>query len=295
MMQLRNIFNENRFAGCVNARADWVCFAVDAERPLALVVVETPDGGARLMAREGGAPVAPESLGLPEYVLGRICLWNSWASAALEYEYEQEFSLYGLEAYAISIAVEVARAFPDRPVSYCGLRVHDEFALYQYAARRVFEKNGWPADLPLIPLEDQCNRYMTRLKKESLRTPPIMPPETYVLHWYWDWGPYYFFFDVAESSLFDEGDKVEISSQDGFPDWLVDQANRMDELWGASPFSEWQSLNSPQSYWKPSPLLDHFCTDALSVDVARYIKPRVPVSCSSRYVTGMDVLPFCKP
>lgn len=294
-MQLRNLFNAKRFNGCVNRRADWVSFEVDADRALSLTIEETSAGEARMMVQDSGASMPPEASGVPEYVLGRIRLWNQWASAALEYEYEQDYSLYGLEAYGISIAVDIARAFPKRPVSYCGLRVHDDYALYQYAARRSYGKGDWPADLPPIPLEDTCNRYMTALKNEPLRTPPLLPPETYVLHRDWDYGTIFFYFDVAENSPYEVSHKVEITPEDGFPEWLAEQAKHLDELWGGEPFHGWQCYHPTKEYWCASPLLDSFCTDALSIDVARYIEPRVPVSCSARYVTGRDVLPFCRP
>lgn len=292
-MQLRTIFDARRFAGCVNARANWACFHTDASRPLSVFVLETPDG-ARLMVRDAARTLPLREMPLPPHQLERIDIWERWASRAIEREFEQESSLYGLECYGVSIAVALSIACPDRPVDYCGLPVHDEYAVWQFCSEHaenaaLGEPFVWDAAFPRLPLDsDKPNRYCRQLLREAER---VLATPAY-WHGLWhdaDWCYSHVGFEM-------EGDWPKTlknaSTDSNFPDWLNTELSHWEDYW-SDRF--WTYKGKPEIIWEFSPLIQPFILDALAVDVARFIAPAAPVSCSNRYVTGQDILSIIHP
>lgn len=288
-MQLRTIFDARRFAGCVNARAGWACFHTDASLPLSVFVQETP-GGARLMVRDGSRTLPLREMPLPQHQLERIDIWERWASRAIEREYEQEFSLYGLECYGVSIAVALSIACPDRPVDYCGLPVHDEYAVWQFCSEHTSGiECVWDAAFPRLPLDsDKPNRYFKQLLREAERG-CAFPAYWHELRHYTDWC-------YCRVSLQPGGDwplaLENACVKLNYPDWLEAELSRWKDYW-SDRF--WTIDSRHESVWEPSPFLFPFMLDALAVDIARYVTPAAPVSCSNRYVTGQDILSIIHP
>lgn len=284
-MQLRSLLRSNRFVGCQNPREFIPPFCKAPEKVLTIFVVET-EGKICLQFKDKQGTAEAYSLPLPNHVHERIEFWNRWAQYAMEHEYEYTPSLYGLEAYAVSIAMDVSRALPEHSVNYCGLPVHDEFAICIHlrsdrlsAYNADFRKN--PCALPpdIIP-----NQYLKRLLAEqenALTTPPK--------HGFRGWGDFDYtygelhFAPACEPYTWIGGeDSFRPDTQDGFPQWLCDKVE------------EWEESLLDCYYdnvrWCPAPTLLHMDEDALAVDVARYHSPLVPIAMSDRFYAGDDVL-----
>lgn len=272
-MNLRNLFNPTRFEGCVNGRMEFPLFqrAEDAPR-MDLFCQELADGQAALMAYFEGRIVSPLTFDLPEHLRGRIEFWNKWISYALEVEYERFPSLYGLESYGISIAMELAGLFPKSIVCYGGLPVNAEQLLPAY----VNSFSSWDEMLNHMPPPpvDVLNPYMKRLLA-SIEPVSQIRNCHFFCGWYDEYYAALYFRTYTETV----SERFYIEESEGFPRWME---QRMD---GLGNLYMWQCNNS---------LLMPFWEDALSVDITRFIRPLLPVSYTKRYITGEDVMDVCR-
>lgn len=272
-MNLRNLLNPTRFAGCVNGRLEYPLFRKAEEAPcLSLFCEELPDGRLALMTEREGRMAAAASLDVPEYLRERIVFWNRWASRAVEYEYELTPSLYGLEAYGISLAMEFAALFPECLVTYGGLPVNAE---QQLAPRIVsfptYEEQCRQLPLPAVSVQ---NPYMKRLLAGQ-QTVTTRRHACIFEGWVDDWYANFFFtvYQDREAGCFS------IAEEEGFPAWLVQRMENLETAW------IWRLRDA---------ILMPFWEDALSVDIARFAQPLLPVSFTPRYITGEDVLAVCR-
>lgn len=290
-MQLRTLFHPNRFNGCTNARFDWVCFQHNPARPLSLLVQEDAAGAARLLLKEPGQQQPAAAAPLPDSVRGRILFWERWCNAAMEREWEIDAAtaLYGLEAYGLSVAAQLAALYPDRPVDYCGLPVHDEVRAFRYAdENRARIRAG---QCPPLPLHDTLNRYVKNLYAARGRS-SVTPVYLFTYDADWCYTDAYFERSDCEHRWGGSEEAVDIEAALGFPAWMTDYM-RMLELFCGDTFWELEQplpSASPVPLWGPSPLIHDCLYDAFAVDVARVLN--VPVQ-GREYVTGEEVLALC--
>lgn len=278
MFNIRTLFNMRRFNGCKNPRQHFATFAADSELPLSLLCEETPAGGAQLVLDDAGQRLLPQAFPLPDHVHERCDFWNRWVSHALETEWEHPISPYGPESYATAIAIDIATACPDRAVDWCGLPVHDDDAIYQYACEHVTPNCGepsWDKHAKSIPQFCKESRYLRELRlSETLSNYPAQSS----LHreYFIDWG---------YNHIWYEGDTVnryDISEDEGFPTWLATGIRKLESRLEDSQF--WRiSGRDTTPLWLPCPLTTPLLEDALSIDIMRYLPEKIAVSSSPRY------------
>ena len=286
-MNLRSLLRDNRFAGCSNPRQTAEPFCKNPDHPLTLCCAQVPEG-LRLQLRDRHESTDILTLPLSSHIVERINFWNLWASYAFEHEYEYTPSLYGLECYATSIAMDIARALPDRPVDYCGLPVHDDFALCLHLRKDripAYDANFRDPHCacPLAP-DITPNRYLQHLLTETANTATQLP-----LHGYRGWGDFdyccgYLHFDPAEHPYTWMGHETsfDISPNHGFPQWLCELVNEWEESLLDARYENMR--------WAPCTTLLQMQEDALAVDIARYHRPLIPIAISERFYTGEDIL-----
>lgn len=286
MHNLRSLFNMRRFVGCENPRQ--LFFEKEEASPLSLCCEETPAGGAQLVLADAGRRLLPQDFPLPPHVHERCRFWNHWVSHALENEWEHPLSPYGPEAYAASIAIDIATAYPDRPVDWCGLPVHDDYAIYQYAcahtSHAAFGEPQWDRHAAQVPLHCRQSRYLSELlQAESLEQYPAaasIRQEHFI-----DWGP---------NEIRYEGDtrnRYYIRTDEGFPLWLETLTRHLESRLEDSQFWCISGRVKPR-LWEPCPLTTPLVQDALSIDILRYLPERVAVSSSSRYRARAEDFPL---
>ncbi len=286
-MQLRTLFRSNRFNGCINRREELEFFGERAEPPLTLCCAMNSNS-ACLQLRDSCDTVDLHNLPLPDYIIERISFWNRWASYALEHEYEYTPSVYGLEAYATAIAIDIARALPTRRINYCGLPVHDDFALCLLMREHCVPGYDFnfrdPESTCPLPQDITPNRHLLHLLTETANSTLTLPQ-----HGYRGWGDFdyccgYLHFDPAELPYkwMGYGDSFSPRTTEGYPRWLCDLV------------TEWEESKLDALYenmrWRPCATLLHMQEDALAVDVARYHRPLVPIAMSNRFYTDEDIL-----
>jgi len=248
------------------------------------------DAGLHLILKKGDDIVPASQYPLPDYLIERISFWNTWASDEFIYQYERiESAMYGLEAYAISIAADISACFPNYFVDYCGFPVHDEWAIREYALKHSDYGRGWDDKFPPIPAEWSYNSTMKKLVKSVSATRCEVPPHGFVMHHDLDYGISNFHYDPAilPNRWLGYEESIHIDERSGYPIWLVRQCARMEEMHNIEledPF------NDTPSAWRFSDYIHTFLFDAISVDIARFSKRVVPFSSSPRYVTGNALL-----
>lgn len=291
MMTLYSLLNEKRFVGCEDARQFCACFPRQDGCSMSLICRER-DEGLHLVLRQGEAEVPASRYPLPHYVLERIRFWNAWASDELLNMCDRtESPLYGLEAYAISLAVDISAAYPGYLVDYCGFPVHDEWAVCSYGAKHRDSKKGWDAAFPLIPNAWKYNRNMQALLDLSFKAEWVVPPSGYRMRHDLDYCYSDIHFDRATRLPCWGGyeDSLEIDEAEGFPCWVVRHKALLEQGWDEDYV---ESPPHDSGWWSPSFYLRPFLEDALAIDIARYLKQPVPISSSPRYVTGAGLLEF---
>ena len=248
------------------------------------------DAGLHLILKIGDDIVPAHQYSLPDYLIERITFWNTWASDEFVYQYERlESAMYGLEAYAISIAADISACFPNYFVDYCGFPVHDEWAVREYALKHSDYGRDWDDKFPPIPTEWSYNRTMKKLVKSVSATRCEVPPHGFVMHHDLDYGISKFHYDPAilPNRWLGYEESIHIDERSGYPIWLVRQCARMEVMHNielVDPF------NDTPSAWRFSDYIHTFLFDAISVDIARFSKRVVPFSSSPRYVTGNALL-----
>ena len=243
-----------------------------------------------LMLNQSGCVIPAQQLPLPHYVRERVLFWNAWATDEYLNEFERmESALYGLLAYAISIAVDVSVAYPESVVDFCGFPVYDEWATRKYAYAHLIKNHVWDFSWPRVPHQWKYNRAMKSLLAPVKTTPCYVPPHGFVLRQDWDWGYSYFHYDPAATleTWCGYNDSFIIDTVGGYPAWLVEKYKQLEDMHDKY-FEEY--YEPAEAMWAPSDYIQPFLFDALSVDVARYTRPIVPISSSPRYVTGSALL-----
>ncbi len=293
-MSLYSLLNEKRFVGCIDAREDCACFEKQAGCSMSLICRANDDGlylALRLMNEE----VPAAQFALPEQVRERILFWNGWASDEFLNSFDcNESPLYGLEAYAISIAADIAAVYPEYKVDYCGFPVHDEWAVREYAQAHCSNGWDWDAEFPLVSDQWSYNGKMKKLVASARSSACRVPPHGFVMRHDVDYGMSYFHFDPADTPYrwLGYADSWVVDETGGFPGWLVLQYKRLEIMndWELYDHRGWDKPD----IWNPSQYIQPFLFDALAIDVARWMKKPVPISASSRYVTGEILLDFIR-
>ncbi len=248
------------------------------------------DAGLHLILKIGDDIVPAHQYSLPDYLIERITFWNTWASDEFVYQYERiESAMYGLEAYAISIAADISACFPNYFVDYCGLPVHDEWATREYALKHSDFGRNWDNKFPPVPTEWSYNRTMKNLVRSVTASPCEVPPHGFVMHHDLDYGISEFHYDPASLPYRWLGyeESIRINESGGYPIWLVRHCSRMEIMHNIE--LEYPFDDTPSS-WRSSDFIHSFLFDAISVDIARFSKRVVPISSSPRYVTGNALL-----
>ena len=293
-MSLYKLLDDSRYVGCVNSRERCACFSKREDFTMSLLCRET-DEGLHLVLKTGGEIVPANQYPLPDYLIERINFWNTWASDEFLYQYERiESPLYGLEAYAISIAADISACFPNYFVDYCGFPVHDEWATREYALMHSDYGRNWYNKFPQVPTEWSYNSAMKKLVKSVPSTRCEDSPYGYVLRHDLDWGMSKFHYDpsnLPEQWLGYE-DSLRIDAANGYPGWLVRQRERM-EIMHDIELEDYRDWRTPAA-WRASEYIHPFLFDAMSVDILRFSKRLAPISSSPRYVTGSALIELVK-
>ena len=289
-MSLYKLLDDGRYIGCTNSRECCACFNKQEDRTMSLLCRET-DTGLHLVLKIEHDIIPANQYSLPDYLIERIKFWDAWASDEFIYQYDRiDSPMYGLEAYAISIAAEISACYPECFVDYCGFPVHDEWATREYALQHSKYGRNWDIKFPPVPTEWSYNSTMKKLVKSVTKTECDVPLHGYVRHHDLDYGMSEFHYDPA--SLPDQWlgyeESFRVDEGDGYPLWLVRQRERMEIMHDIEleyPF-DWQT----PSAWRASDYIQPFLFDAMSVDILRFSKQIVPISSSPRYVTGSALL-----
>ncbi len=270
-MNLRTLLNRSRFVGCVNPRT------VVREKKLSLFCAETEEGACLMMEREGVTTPLTECE-LPPHLLERVRFWNAWCSSGFNGESEVVPSVFGLEAYAVSIGVEVLRCFPDCAVDWCGLPLHDDVALLD-----ALEKNR---SLPCPPHEAVLNRYAARLMRGDC--PDELPPDGVAARNVFDWCLERLEL-VPLTDADDFFDVIHVGEDDIGPQGLVKHHLELTHL--SYMESDGGAYSWGELCWHYSPILHPLLLSAVAVDWARVLKR--PVCTHRLYLAGEDVLQLC--
>ena len=293
-MSLYNLPDDSRYVGCTNSRVRCACFSKREELAMSLLCRET-DEGLHLILKIGDDIVPANQYPLPDYLIERITFWNTWASNEFTFQYERiESAMYGLEAYAISIATGISTFFPNYIVDYCGFPVHDEWATREYALKHSDYGRNWDDKFPPVPAEWSYNRTMKKLVQSVSTTGCEMPPYGYVLHHDLDWGISEFHYVPASLPYqwLGYADSLCIDAANGYPGWLVRQLERMEIMHGIE-LEDYRDRHTP-AVWRASEYIHPFLFDAMSVDILRFSKILAPISSSPRYVTGSALIELVK-
>lgn len=277
-MNLRTLLNRRRFVGCVNPRA------VEREKKVSLFCEETEEGACLMMERNGlVAPLSEHEL--PPQLMQRVRFWNAWCSSGFNDESDVTPSVFGLEAYAVALAADVSYVYPEDTVDWCGLAVHDDYALL---ARKLAVREQES------PTEDfTANRYLKTLLRGEPQRP--LPHDALVCCDDFDYGyARVGLRDAYDSAKYkypiDERKEPILTDLDCPPEpsvtlsWL----RRLEFLLYFEGFSEWEFGAKPP--WRFSRLMLPFLRAALATEWARTLPEPCPVSLDPTYVTGADVL-----
>lgn len=254
---------------------------------LTLYCAEVPEG-ARLQLRNRQGEVDIQTLPLPGWLIERMNFWNHWASYALEHEYEYTPSLYGLEAYAADIAICISRVCPDHAVNYCGLPVHDDFALCEHVSENRISAYDVPHHLPrreLSSLPDgvQPNRCLSRLVQQAEKNNTPLPVAGFMGKIDLEYSYGYLHFDPADKPVAWGGYENSFDVHDEqLPNWLIKRGEEVEQMENDYAYDNMR--------WHPDFLLLKLTEDALAVDIARYHRPLAPIAMSKRFFTDEDIL-----
>lgn len=254
---------------------------------LSLFCEETEAGDIYLFINDMGTITPASDYPLPDYIHERIVCWNAWASHTLETEWEKIMSPYGLEAYGAAIAINISSVCKGHLVDWCGLPVHDDYALLRY--REQLHTKGYPLTEP--PLTMGYNRYIQDLHRTAIDEFGDIPKRSlhYLLYNAYDEGRLYYY----EMSKVPEGTDnwkklwehmFLLSPIEGFPEWLEIEADCCGEIYGCDTHAEY--LN-----WGYCRLLFNFRLTALGIDVMRYLRTSMPVVASHMYIAYPENFP----
>lgn len=289
-MSLYKLLDEGRYVGCSNSRQRYACFCKQEELTMSLLCRET-ETGLHLVLKIGAEVVPANQYPLPDYLVERITFWNTWASDEFINQHDRlESPMYGLEAYAISVAADISACYPAYFVDYCGFPVYDEWATREYAVQHSEYGSNWDNKFPPVPDKWSYNRTMKQLMKSVTETECEVPPHGYVLHHDLDWGMSAFHYDPAPlpNTWLGYDDSLCIDESGGYPLWLVRLLERM-EIMHDIELEDVRDWHKPP-VWRASDYIQPFLLDAMAVDIMRFSKRIAPVASSTRYVTGSALL-----
>lgn len=275
-MNLRTILNRSRFIGCVNPRA------VEREKKLSLFCEET-EAGACLMAEREGVTTPLTECALPPHLLERVRFWNAWCSSGFNGESEVVPSVFGLESYAVTLAADITNVYPEYTVDWCGLTVHDDYALL---AQKL---NEWERESP--PEGFTANRHLKTLLRGEPQRP--LPQDALVCCYDFDYGyARVGLRDAYDSAKYkypiDERDESILVGCPPEPSLSLSWLRRLEVLLYFEWYSDWEFGTKPP--WLHSRLMEPFLRAALATEWARTLPEPCPVSLDPTYVTGSDVL-----
>lgn len=272
-----SLFDEKRFRGCENERQNFSDLAALDECGLSLRCEETPEGGARLLVVEGDTCMPAEEFALPAHLKERIAFWNAWVSYALETYWEQPVNPYGPEAYAASIAMGIAAAYPERRVDWCGLPVHDDYSIWLYLRQMSFVRYREGIWYPSLGNGLISNKYLRELKAHSASMTESLPKKRLHYGFYNGYDACYLSFYVPDSECLWStmwNHSFYIEAADGYPQWLEDEADRCGELYGCDTSREYFN-------WECCKESHDLRLAALSIDVMHLTKPSIAVVADS--------------
>ena len=289
MINIRSLFDRRRFADCENLRQLIGDFEIACRSYLSLFCEETEDGSVQLLIDERGKVIPAHEYALPDYIQERILCWNAWASYAIETEWENPMSPYGLEAYGAAIAINISSVKKGYYVDWCGLPVHDDYALLQYAEKLRTQENV--RTLPESPMGIGYNRYIQNLHRVAINEFCEVPTTSlhYLLYDSYDYGCVYFY-ETAKAPKGTDDWKERwkhmflISPIEGFPEWLQKESNYCGEIYGCDTSAEY--LN-----WGYCRLLFNFRLTALGIDVMRYLRTSMSVVTSHLFIAHPENFP----
>lgn len=275
-MNLRSLLNCSRFVGCVNPRA------VEREKKLSLFCEETEEGACLMAEREGVITPLAE-LELPPHLLERVRFWNTWCSSGFNGESEVVPSVFGLEAYAIALAEDMTYVFPEDAVDWCGLAVHDDYALL---SRKLANREQESPSEAVT-----ANRYLKTLLRGEPQRP--LPQDALVCCYDFDYGyARVGLCEAYDSANFkypiDERAETDLVDNPPEPSLNLSWLRRLEFLLYFEGYSEWEFGTKPP--WRFSRLMEPFLRTALATEWARTLPGPRPVSLAPTYVTGADVL-----
>lgn len=315
-MNLWKLFNLNRFKGCDNPRTRFSYIKRDESKALSVECVLL-DGTPQLqLRRKNEPPCHRNQLELPSYIYERMDFWERWVKTALLNKDECYFSVYGMEVYGMSIALDIAAIHPDWSIDYCGLAVHDDFSIYQYMCQD--HSDGYNLSNRERMLLDGYSGVKTssghRLPSLSDGMRPLDEKETMNYHMKTllagentdcsnerELNVRFFSADVdygycnmylsAPGEKYKWGGSVESCYIEipEFPQWLVALFDKIGHLRHDDQFWSCNSWETENPIWFPSPMLHPLWCDSIAIDIARYISPPCFISFRKEYTTGMDI------
>lgn len=287
MINIRSLFDRRRFADCENPRQLIGDFEIACHSYLSLFCEETEDGGVQLLIDERGKVIPAHEYPLPDYIRERILCWNAWASHAIETEWENPLSPYGLEAYGAAIAINISCVCKGLLVDWCGLPVHDDYALLKY--REKLDKEGHL--LTEAPWTIAYNRYIRDLHHTAIAEFGDVPKRClhHLLYNAYDEGRLYYYETAKAPEGTDNWNKLwehmfDVTTTDGFPEWLSQEAAYCGEIYGCDTHAEYL-------YWGHCRLLFNFRLTAVGIDVMRYLRTSMPVVASHLYIAYPENFP----
>lgn len=287
MINIRSLFDRRRFADCENPRQTIGDFASRRRLSLSLFCEET-DEGIHLLINDMGIIIPAKDYPFPEYIHERIECWNAWASHALETEWENSMSPYGLEAYGAAIAINISSVCKGHLVDWCGLQVHDDYALLKY--REKLYKEG--RLLTEAPDTIKYNRYIRELHHAATEEFEDAPKRSlqYLLYDAYDEGHLYYYETAKAPEGAGNWNKLgqnlfDVSTKDGFPEWMSLESDYCGEIYGCETHAEYL-------YWVHCSLLFNFRLTALGIDVMRYLRTSMPVVASHLYIAYPENFPL---
>ena len=272
-MNFPQLFNPVRLADYVNHRLDHPVLQVPSGAPT--YALSTSDEGV-LLTRDGDKIGITEVPGISDWLVQRFDYWQSAFNHALETFYDTEPDTYGLEAYGVSIAADLADLLVNKAhVTYCGMGIHCELALTQYldanSRHRVIVHGLVPLKEGSICLPDDApmTPFMMQLIREGEESDDHYSAQ---LRMDYDWCGYV-------NSIVTVGEKTYDSIGDGnhiFPAELVDfieynlfQYNSVE--YDSGPYDD------PSPYrlaWAPHPWLFCLRLCATLIDISRFLPRR---------------------
>ncbi len=287
MINIRSLFNKRRYADCENPRQSIGVFAEVVRSSLSLFCEETEDANLRLMINDMGSIVPAADYPLPDYIHERISCWNNWASYTIENEWENPTSPYGLEVYGASIAINISSVCKEHLVDWCGLPVHDDYALLSHSMQLAEERRS----VKEYPSGMVDNRYISELQHAAAMEFGEVPKRSlhYLLYDAYDEGRLYYYDRVKAPCGTDDWKVLwehmfDVTTTDGFPEWLEKEASYCGEIYGCDCHREYL-------YWDCCRLLFNFRLAAVGIDVMRYLHAPMPVVTSHLYIAQPENFP----